>query len=137
MAYKGYNPAAELPDDAVRNDDESDEEDDEDIDEYLPGTDDQGDSDGSDSESEPRNAKPDSKDLEGDYDGSESDSDDSFVDYQEPVTAGRKRKSASQAVSKLKVQKTTEQSASDSHKRLASGRVASTRQVRRRFQLTD
>jgi hypothetical protein len=38
---------------------------------------------------------------------------------------------------KLKVQKTSEHSVSGSHKRLASGRVASSRPVRRRFQLTE
>ena len=130
MTYKGYNPAAELPDDAVQNEDETEEGDDEDVDEYLPESDDQDDSDGSDSDSESRNAKHGSKD-------SESDSDDSSVGYQEPITAGRKRKAASQAALKLKVQKTSEQSVSGSHKRLASGRVASSRPVRRRFQLTE
>jgi hypothetical protein len=64
MTYKGYNPAAELPDDAVQNEDETEEEDDEDVDEYLPESDDQDDSDGSDSDSESRNAKHGSKDSE-------------------------------------------------------------------------
>lgn len=137
MTYKGYNPAAELPDDAVQNDDESDEEDDEDVNEWLPGSENQDDFDGSDSDSESRNTKHDSKDSEGDYHDSESDSDDSSVDCNEPVTTGLKRKAASQTALKPKVQKTCEQSASSSHKRFASRRVALSRPVRRRFQLTE
>ena len=135
MTYKPYNAAAEIPDDAVENDDESDEVDedrdgdgdedeDDDVDEVEDGDEDEDDdedeveddvdayidesedqSDSHGSGSESGGSDNSSQDTEPEYDGPETESDGSSVDYQEPITDSRKRKAASQTSSKPKAQK--------------------------------
>lgn len=135
--YKGYNPEAEIPDDAVTNEDESDDEDDdEDVDLYITESDSANDSDGSEGNSNDTESSSDDSEPYSDSTESESDESDES-DYQEPVTACGKRKAAAQPGQKRKAQKTSKQAAFGSHKPLASGRLAPSRPVHRRFQPTD